>query len=184
MRQALKLHPDSRCDAVKRIDVEVARPRAGAFVLHYVMVGKIDDVRLAPVAASRRADELWRHTCLEAFVQAAPLAAYVELNFATSMEWAAYRFDRYREGMAAADEIGAPVIDVHATPESFALDAVIDLSAITNLPRDAIWRLGLSAVIEETNGRKSYWALAHPPGKPDFHHSDCFTLEVAAPSRA
>jgi len=31
--------------------------------------------------------------------------------------------------------------------------------------------LGLSAVLEETNGRKSYWALAHPPGKADFHHS-------------
>jgi hypothetical protein len=35
-------------------------------------------------------------------------------------------------------------------------------------------------VIEETNGRLSYWALAHPPGKPDFHHSDCFALELPA----
>jgi hypothetical protein len=35
-------------------------------------------------------------------------------------------------------------------------------------------------VIEETNGRKSYWALAHPPGKPDFHHSDCFALGLPA----
>jgi hypothetical protein len=32
-------------------------------------------------------------------------------------------------------------------------------------------------VIEETNGNKSYWALAHPPGKADFHHADCFALE-------
>jgi hypothetical protein len=22
--------------------------------------------------------------------------------------------------------------------------------------------------------------LAHPPGKPDFHHSDCFALELPA----
>jgi hypothetical protein len=35
--------------------------------------------------------------------------------------------------------------------------------------------LGLSAVLEEQDGTKSYWALAHPPGgKPDFHHPDCF----------
>ena len=48
----------------------------------------------------------------------------------------------------------------------------------------APWRIGLSAVIEERHGRKSYWALAHPPGKPDFHHDDCFAIELPAPSAA
>ncbi len=42
MRQALKLHPDSRCTAVTRIEVEVARPRPGALVLRYVVTGKIE----------------------------------------------------------------------------------------------------------------------------------------------
>ena len=36
-------------------------------------------------------------------------------------------------------------------------------------------------VIEEINGRKSYWALKHPAGKPDFHHPDCFALELPPP---
>jgi hypothetical protein len=34
-------------------------------------------------------------------------------------------------------------------------------------------------VIEDTSGHKSYWALAHPPGKADFHHSDSFALEFS-----
>ena len=38
--------------------------------------------------------------------------------------------------------------------------------------------LGLSAVIEEHGGAKSYWALAHPPGAPDFHHPDCFAAQL------
>lgn len=42
-------------------------------------------------------------------------------------------------------------------------------------------QIGLSAVIEEMDGTKSYWALAHPAGKPDFHHPDCFTLELPPP---
>jgi hypothetical protein len=42
-------------------------------------------------------------------------------------------------------------------------------------------RIGLSAVIEEKNGMKSYWALAHPAGKPDFHHPACFAAELPAP---
>jgi hypothetical protein len=37
----------------------------------------------------------------------------------------------------------------------------------------------LSALIEDQNGGKSYWALAHPPGKPDFHHADSFALEFS-----
>jgi hypothetical protein len=51
------------------------------------------------------------------------------------------------------------------------------LDRLSRLPRNVLWRLGLSALIEETSGRKSYWALAHPPGKPDFHHADCFAHE-------
>ena len=27
---------------------------------------------------------------------------------------------------------------------------------------------------------KSYWALAHPPGKEDFYHFDCFAHELPA----
>ncbi len=45
-------------------------------------------------------------------------------------------------------------------------------------------KLALSAVIEEVDGTKSYWALAHPPGKPDFHHPDCFALTLGAPDAA
>ena len=36
--------------------------------------------------------------------------------------------------------------------------------------------LGLSAILEEEDGTISYWALAHPPGRPDFHHPDCLAL--------
>jgi len=37
----------------------------------------------------------------------------------------------------------------------------------------------LSAVIEDDDGAFSYWALRHPPGKPDFHHPDAFALMLA-----
>jgi hypothetical protein len=56
----------------------------------------------------------------------------------------------------------------------------IDLDRARDLPVDVPWRLGLSAVIEEKGGSKSYWALAHPPGAPDFHHQEAFALELSA----
>ena len=179
MRLELKPHPYSLCAAVTRIEVEVARPRAENLVLSYVVTGRIGDLRLSPVTAPARADELWRHTCFEAFVRPVPGEAYYEFNFAPSTLWAAYCFDGYRSGMRVATETGAARIDVQSAPERYALQASLDVSG---LPRDARWRLCLSTVIEETSGRKSYWALAHAPGQPDFHHFDCFACELPAAS--
>jgi hypothetical protein len=180
MRLALRRHPDSRCVAATRIDVEVSRPCAGSLVLAYVVYGKLSELRLPPIIAPARSDELWRQTCFEAFVGTAAGAAYYELNFAPSTQWAAYRFSGYRSGMCVATEISAPRIEVESAPDRYTLQAALKLDGLSGLPRDTGWRLGLAAITEDTNGGKSYWALAHPPGKPDFHHFDCFAHELAA----
>jgi hypothetical protein len=178
MRCTLKIHPDSRCSAVRQIQVEVARPRAGALALRYVANGAVDSLALPPIAEPARADELWRHTCFEAFIRPGSDAAYYEFNFAPSTQWAAYRFQSYREGMRVALEIGAPRIEVQRTPERFMLQASLQCDDCFAVAREGTWHVGLSAVLEEAGGGKSYWALAHPPGKPDFHHADCVALQL------
>jgi len=184
MRQPLRLHPASFCAPVTRIEVEIARPRAGYLVLAYVVTGKIGDLAMPLPAAAARTDELWRHTCFEAFVRGSLGGPYYEFNFAPSTQWAAYQFGNYRSGMRVATGIGDPRIAVASSPERYVLQASLELDELL-LPasergraRDATWGLGLSAVIEEAGGRQSYWALAHPQGKPDFHHSDCFAIEL------
>lgn len=184
MRQGLRLHPDSVCSAATHVDVDVARPRAGRLILSYTVIGTIADLRLPPGTSAARTDGLWRHTCFEAFVRVPPGTAYYEFNFAPSTQWAAYRFDRYRHGMRAVDRIGALPIVVQASHDRYALKASLELDGLPDLPPEAAWSLALSAVIEEQNGRLSYWALAHPPGPPDFHHADCFVHALAPAVRA
>ena len=180
MRHALRLHPDSRCTAVTGIEVDASRPGSGNLLLHYFVTGNPADLRMPHLTAPARADELWRHSCFEAFVRAGPGTAYYEFNFAPSTQWAAYRFNGYRSGMSAARYMGTPPIEVRSDSETYELRASLALDGLPDLPGDAVWLLGLSAVIEEAAGGMSYWALAHPPGKPDFHHSDCFALELPA----
>ena len=178
MRHALKRHPDSLGGAAARVEVEVARPEAGRLALSYVVTGPLADLHLPPAATARRAHALWEHTCFEVFIRATPGGGYYEFNFAPSTHWAAYWLTGYRSGMEAAREIGDPAIAVQSSAERYTLQAVLDLGRLSRLPR-AGWRIGLSALVEDVNGRKSYWALAHPPGKPDFHHSDCFAYEFS-----
>jgi len=119
-----------------------------------------------------RAEELWTTTCFEVFLRANDSQSYREWNFAPSGSWAAYDFSDYRSGMAAAD-VAEPYVRFEDNMTWFALGATIAVPACTR------WQLGLSAVLEERDGTKSYWALAHPPGdKPDFHAADCFAARL------
>jgi hypothetical protein len=168
-RVPLRLHPESRCDAVRGIEVETER--AGETLrLRYVATGAIGELLVPAPAEHSRMDGLWRHTCFEAFVRSTGCSAYEELNFAPSGQWAAYRFEGYRQGMNHAAL--SPAIEV------LHMDDRLELVAEVHIPSSDRWHLGLAAVIEEQGGRKSYWALAHPPGAADFHHEDCFALEL------
>jgi hypothetical protein len=120
-----------------------------------------------------RADELWRTTCFEAFLRRKGDEAYQEWNFAPSGEWAAYDFAAYREDMAKADIDAPPYIRIEDNLTWWALGATIAVQSGLD------WRLGLSAVLEEKDGTKSYWALAHPSEEPDFHDPGCFVARLA-----
>jgi hypothetical protein len=169
-------HPDAPREHVASIAVEASRPGPGLLVLSYGLAGALGQLHLPPRAVSRRADELWRRTCFEAFVMAG--TGYLEFNLAPSTEWAAYRFDRYRDGMRGVEGIAEPRIEIAATSGRFELRAMLDLYGVADWPLEAPWRLGLSAVIEAAGGARSYWALAHPPGPPDFHHAAGFAIEL------
>jgi len=180
MRHALKIHPDSHCAATLRLEVLVARPQPRSLDIRYIVTGDVSALRMPPVAASTRVDGLWQHTCFEAFVRASPRTEYFEFNFSPSLQWAAYRFGGYRSARSDADLIRAPQLEGRADSTSYELKILLDLPQTSDLPSDVAWQLGLSAVIEETTGDKSYWALAHPSAQPDFHHPDGFALELPA----
>lgn len=170
MWRPLQPHPDTPCDSVESLCVEVRRDGPGGLALRYVLAGVTGALAMPVAPAAGRTDLLWEHTCFEAFV-AGPGESYLEFNFAPSGQWAAYRFDGYRQGMAPL-EITPPRIELDTTGDRLELRVTLDLQR-----RDAL-RLALSAVIEEVGGRLSYWALAHPAAHPDFHHRAGFVLRL------
>lgn len=172
---ALVRHPDTPCAAVARIDVGVVRIGAG-LAMRYVLSGDVMKMRRSSKTVPERTGDLWKTTCFEAFVHKAD-GGYCEFNFAPSTQWAAYEFDSYRDGMRNLI-VPAPKIEASLKAKEYSLDVLLDLRG--NVDETADWRLAITAVIEENSGAKSYWALKHPPGKPDFHHADGFDLIVSA----
>ncbi len=178
MQLTLKPHPDSPRSPATDVSVRLQRPTRSVLELTYTVVAPAADLRLPPRAASRHADGLWRHTCLEAFFRPPSNDVYFEFNFSPSTEWAAYRFDAYRHGMTPVMPDTPPRISTRLSADSFTLQVALTLDSAMNLLDDALWRFGLSAVIKDAGGVLSYWALAHPPGTPDFHHADSFAGHV------
>ena len=124
-----------------------------------------------------RRDRLWEHTCCEAFVGKDGSEGYLEVNLAPSEDWALWAFDAYRAGMRAA-ACEAPRLRVLRMPRELRVDAMVDAAAVAVFLGPPPWVVGLSAVVEEQDGRRSYFALAHPGERPDFHARAAWTLEV------
>jgi hypothetical protein len=182
MRKELICHPDTPAKAVRAVAVEVILSFDDGFALRFVVAGAVGAIILPPgegqlVIADSATDALWQSTCFEAFLTEEGQPDYTEFNYAPDGRWACYQFDDYRS-LLRADDLAPWDMTAERGDDHYALRVEPGIFPDTGS------RLALSAVIEEVDGTKSYWALAHPPGKPDFHHPDCFALTLEAPDAA
>ncbi|MEA3302179.1 MAG: DOMON-like domain-containing protein [Pseudomonadota bacterium] len=174
-------HTHNQTSVVHSIKAEINTTSGGALRLRYLLEGDLEQLAIPAVASPLRSDGLWRHTCFEAFIAMGSTAGYYEFNFSPSTQWAAYSFGRYREGMESLQCGASLPIEVRRTNERLELEARISSKVLSRLTINSMIRMALSAVIEETDGRLCYWALAHPPGSPDFHHPDSFVVHLQRP---
>lgn len=176
VKRALTPHPDTPKDAFS-LRAEVTRFGSDCLEFEFALAGPVKRIVLPPMQSGERADGLWKATCFEAFLKPAGQSGYREFNFSPSGRWAAYDFENYRAGMAAAPGV---TFDIHCGVTG---DDRLVLTARVTGPWFAeidSAELGLSAIIEHSDGRKSYWALAHPQGQPDFHDPACFAATIPA----
>jgi hypothetical protein len=175
---ALQCHPDTACAAVESIKANIRWDEGRTLTVKYILAGALERLRIPADQAAANGNELWQHTCFELFVGAQNDAEYYEFNFSPSGAWAAYEFRDYRDGGRIHVDGLDPKIAVQRSTDVLELSAKVRLNRLPGFQPDVYLSLGLAAVIEDLNGALSYWALKHPPGKPDFHHSDNFALQI------
>ena len=204
----LSPHPASPPTAIEAVTCALVWQGAGHWVADFLVAEPPSALTLPEAAPPDRADGLWQTTCFEMFLRRRGQDGYIEFNFSPSGRWAAYQFDGYRSGarnleVATPWIMGLdPVQRQMASYARFVVRGMDPNSARTlareremNLPPPVSyfqhvsledetlqglgpWEVSVAAVIEEAHGNKSYWALAHPSDKPDFHHPDSFVLDL------
>jgi hypothetical protein len=168
----------SHSNAIRGVAVRVRKRESDTLVFQYVLRAEMPRIRVPSAQSPGRADELWKHTCFEAFIAVTGVPGYHELNFSPSRSWAVYRFSGYREGMSPTNVTMPPTLDVRSFDDRLELDAEVPLPDLIGQQAGHTLKLALTAVVEDESGTLSYWALKHAPGKPDFHHPDGFVLEL------
>ena len=174
-------HPRTVGQIVDTIEANLTCDESRRLKLVYRINGAPNRFQVPALRQPRRADGLWQHTCFEAFIKESGSSDYYEFNFSPSGEWASYAFRSYRDGGRFDDDSMDPAISVNIDADCLLLNATIGLDRFAAIRSATRLLIGLSAVIEASDGSLSYWALRHPSGKPDFHHPDSFALELALP---
>lgn len=157
----LMLHVACDLGPVRAITAAIAATPQGCEA-EFRLDGHVPGIVIPHATTSARHDNLWQTTCFEIFWQPLGEKAYREFNLSPSGQWAAYDFDSFREGMR-----DAPVDAIAVTCSHDAAGMVLRASIAADLPGPA--QVALNAVVEHADGAKQYWALAFPPGRPEFH---------------
>ena len=183
---ALTCHPSTPCSYVSAIGVRVERVGEDRLLLGLTVEGDLDRLQVPSQRRARHADGLWRHTCFEAFIkQRGATRDYVELNFSPSSEWAIYGFDDYRRARQLLAPPHPPKIVCRRGEAVLAADVDVHLRDLfPGHARIGELRLGIAAVLEDTERTLSYWAIRHPAERADFHHPDSFVLALPQPGAA
>jgi hypothetical protein len=157
----LMLHVAYDLGPVRAVTAEVTVTPEGCRA-EFRLDGHMPGIVLPPPTAPGRQDNLWQSTCFEIFWQPIGGTAYREFNLSPSGQWAAYDFDSFRTGMR-----DAPVAAIAIACSHDDAGLVLTAHIAADLPDPA--QVALNAIVEHANGHKQYWALAFPPGKPEFH---------------
>jgi len=170
----LTAHPARPAGRVREVNVTVMYPGAGEMLLRWRIVGA-QDVIFPPYSGSGRADDLWKTTCCEMFIDLGG-GAYREFNFSPSGRWAAYDFASYRVPLGNTELRDSPVVSFERGSEIAVATVKVPVKALAGARHGTF-----AAVIEENGGVTSFWANAHRQADPDFHDASCFTSDFAPP---
>jgi hypothetical protein len=143
-------------------------------IIEYKLQGQTQIIIPPIVDTPTRQGNLWEHTCCEFFLGLQNSTQYWEFNLSPAGHWNVYRFLNYRQNLVEETAFDSLPFQVLQENETLQLKLEINLPKIILLEQS--FEVGISSVIENEQGKLSYWALTHSAEEADFHQRDSFAL--------
>ncbi len=170
------LQPFERSDRTTELSLQVSVERSHNLLsLVYMLSGDLTEATVEPPSATKqRRDRLWEQTCFEFFLTQ-DTSPYWEFNLSPSGDWNVFALSGYRQGLKEETAFSKLPFTVQSSADDLRLKISVDVSELVDISK--LVRLGVSAVVI-TGGEESFWAIAHPTTKADFHHPDSFIVTL------
>ncbi len=182
MQLSQKLLPYEITTNTQGISLEgIVERKKSVLSIEFHLSGQMNKINCPPPqGVQQRLDQLWKHTCFEAFFSWDDNIFYWELNVSPTGDWNLYYFDDYRSGQMSEKRIeNIPFKLNEFNLNSYKNRIIIDLSKI--IPETKVaqeLQLSLTAVLENKDLSKTYWATDHLGEKPDFHIRKSFYIRI------
>jgi hypothetical protein len=151
--------------------------RSGVVQIEYKVEGALDLVNWPTTSQVKgRCHELWRQSCFELFFAIKGDSSYWEVNLSPNDCWNVYYFTDYRAGMREEKFVGQPVCRVAADGDLLSLTCTLEIKGFIDDCSDL--EVGVSSVLQTTDGSASYWAIDHCGKEPDFHNRSSFSVAL------
>lgn len=174
INKKLTCHTKTEHSDKQSINIEVDANHEQGLQINYRLNDQLALLLIPTPQPAIACDGLSEHTCFEVFIAVEGESGYHEFNFSPSGQWAAYAFSDYRS-ISKWKISRKPYIHVTHADNKLSLEATIPYADLPLNPDHKPFQLGLSAVLEANDGSRSFWALHHPAGRPDFHKRAGFT---------
>jgi hypothetical protein len=175
-RYSLKPFPGAGPAPPVTITGDLSR-RGPVLAIQYDLRGRLGEVAIpSPAAVPLRKYDLWEATCGELFFGVRGAPNYWEVNLSPAGHWNVFALSGYRQGLTEEGAFQSLPFGVQRQAQRLLLTLELDLGRI--IPRDLPLEVGITAVVQDHDGRLTYWALAHPGPEPDFHRRDSFLIRV------
>lgn len=151
----------------------------------FILNGNLENFNIISFdrAEPTRRDNLWKETCFEVFISPHNTHKYWEVNLTPSGDWNVYRFSDYRSGMVREEAIRSLPTRTSWYGQELQVETTFDLDTLSKSEKSTL-DIGVSSILAQKNGTRSYWAIKHAPSRPDFHWKGNFCLALPhQPSR-
>ena len=141
--------------------------------LDYEIIGDISLYIFPKQTQQQRANELWKATCFELFMNNYSSTKYYEINISPSTQWNSYQFTSYKKEMIESHIFSTPTIRSQQQNNGYNLSFEMDF---TESIFEKKLLINCAVILLDNKGVRYFYSINRRKELPDFHDREYFEL--------
>ena len=140
--------------------------------LTFTVKGSLENYIFPKEQLIKRANELWKASCFELFLENSKSEGYYELNFSASLAWNFYYLEYYRAKVQEVELTTEPTIQIRENKNSYGIELILE-----GYDFEIFDSCNLTAILLTEKDKRTFWSIQPMEDIPDFHNR-CYFINL------